>query len=129
MRLFAGLPFSPSSDFAASVLLYPHLYPVTCVALTGTILLASQPGALPHSLTGRPAGTRPVIVMVDGNRLRIVAAFRERDSVQCVRRVAFMLRERQLTSFVSADAGVLAAPCAPSSQAISASTPHESITA
>ena len=42
----------------ASVLLYPHLYPVTCVALTGRILLASQLGALPPLSTGQPAGTK-----------------------------------------------------------------------
>ena len=48
--------------------------------------------------------------MVDGNRLQIVAAFRERDAVQCVRRVASVLRERGLTNFVSADAGGIGGP-------------------
>ena len=46
----------------------------------------------------------------NGNRLQIVAAFRERDAVQCVRRVASILRERQLTNFVSADAGGIGGP-------------------
>ena len=48
--------------------------------------------------------------MVDGNRLQIVAAFRERDAVQCVRRVASTLREHGLTNFVSADAGGIGGP-------------------
>ena len=45
-----------------------------------------------------------VIAAANGNRIQIVAGFRERDAVQCVRRVASILRERGLTSFVSADA-------------------------
>jgi hypothetical protein len=51
-----------------------------------------------------------VIATANGNRLQIVAAFRERDAVQCVRRVAFILRERGLTTFVSADAGDIGGP-------------------
>ena len=51
-----------------------------------------------------------MIASANGNRLQIVAAFRERDAVQCVRRVASMLRERGLTNFVSADAGGIGGP-------------------
>ena len=61
-------------------------------------------------IDGSTARDETVIVMVDGNRLRIVAAFGERDSVQCVCGVASILRERGLTKFVSADAGASAAP-------------------
>jgi len=35
-------------------------------------------------------GDETVIATANGNRLQIVAAFRERDAVQCVRRVAFI---------------------------------------
>jgi hypothetical protein len=45
-----------------------------------------------------------------GNRIQIVAAFRERAAVQCVRRVASTLRELQLTNSVSVDAGVFGGP-------------------
>ena len=51
-----------------------------------------------------------MIATANGNRLQIVAVFRERDAVQCVRRVASMLRERGLTNFVSADAGGIGGP-------------------
>ena len=51
-----------------------------------------------------------MIATASGDRLQIAAAFRERDAVQCVRRVASTLRERQLTSFVSADAGGIGGP-------------------
>jgi hypothetical protein len=55
-------------------------------------------------------GDETVIAAANGNRLQIVAAFRERDAVQCVRRVASTLRERQLTNFVSADAEGIGGP-------------------
>jgi hypothetical protein len=55
-------------------------------------------------------GDETVIATANGNRIQIVAAFRERDAVQCVRRVAFILRERGLTNFVSADAGGMGGP-------------------
>jgi hypothetical protein len=45
-------------------------------------------------------GDETVIATSSGNRLQIVAAFRERDAVQCVRRVASTLRGLQLTNFV-----------------------------
>jgi phage terminase large subunit len=51
-----------------------------------------------------------VIATASGNRLQIVAAFRERDAVQSVRRVASILRERGLTNLVSADAGGIGGP-------------------
>jgi hypothetical protein len=55
-------------------------------------------------------GDETVIATANGNRIQIVAAFRERDAVQCVRRVASILRERGLTNFVSADAGGIGGP-------------------
>jgi hypothetical protein len=55
-------------------------------------------------------GDETVIATANGNRLQIVAAFRERDAVQCVRRVASILRERGLTNFVSGDAGGIGGP-------------------
>jgi phage terminase large subunit len=72
----------------------------------------------PAFLEGRSAtfidwstgGDETVISTANGNRLQIVAAFRERDAVQCVRRVASTLRERGLTNFVSADAGGIGGP-------------------
>jgi hypothetical protein len=67
-------------------------------------------GRLSTFIDWSTGGDETVIAAANGNRLRIVAAFRERDAVQCVRRVAFMLRERQLTSFVSADAGGIGGP-------------------
>jgi hypothetical protein len=67
-------------------------------------------GRLSTFIDWSTGGDETVIATANGNRLQIVAAFRERDAVQCVRRVAFMLRERQLTSFVSADAGGIGGP-------------------
>jgi hypothetical protein len=55
-------------------------------------------------------GDETVIATANGNRVQIVAAFRERDAVQCVRRVASILKERQLTNSVSADAGGIGGP-------------------
>jgi hypothetical protein len=55
-------------------------------------------------------GDETVIATANGNRLQIVAAFRERDAVQCVRKVASILRERGLANFVSADAGGIGGP-------------------
>jgi hypothetical protein len=43
-------------------------------------------------------GDERVIATADGNRLRIVAAFRERDAVQVVRRVAHLLQTHSLLS-------------------------------
>jgi hypothetical protein len=55
-------------------------------------------------------GDETVIATANGNRLQIVAAFRERDAVQCVRKVASIVRERGLANFVSADAGGIGGP-------------------
>src|SRR6516164_6854345 len=55
-------------------------------------------------------GDETVIATANGNRIQIVAAFRERDAVQCVRRVASILREHGLINFVSADAGGIGGP-------------------
>ena len=45
-------------------------------------------------------GDETVIASTEGNRLRIVAAFRERDPVQGVRRVAAILRKHSLLTSV-----------------------------
>jgi hypothetical protein len=58
-------------------------------------------------------GDETTIASLDGNELRLVAAFRERDAVQCVRRVARVLREHSLAGngvLVCADAGGIGAP-------------------
>jgi hypothetical protein len=72
----------------------------------------------PAFSAGRPStfidwstgGDETVIATANGNRLQIVAGFRERDAVQCVRRAASTLRECGLTNFVSADAGGIGGP-------------------
>ena len=58
-------------------------------------------------------GDETTIASLDGNRLAIVAAFRERDAVQCVRRVAKLSREHSLAGggvLLCADAGGIGAP-------------------
>jgi hypothetical protein len=56
-------------------------------------------------------GDETVIAATIGNQVRIVAAFRERDAVQCVRRVAHLLRDQQLSGVpLSADAGGIGGP-------------------
>ena len=56
-------------------------------------------------------GDETVIAAAEGNRLRIVAAFRERDAVQVVRRVAHLLQIHSLlSSRVAADAGGIGGP-------------------
>jgi phage terminase large subunit len=56
-------------------------------------------------------GDETVIASAQGNRIRIVAAFRERDAVQCVRRVARILRDQShLGTALSADAGGIGGP-------------------
>jgi hypothetical protein len=56
-------------------------------------------------------GDETVIATAEGNRLRIVAAFRERDAVQVVRRVAHLLQTHSLlSSSVAADAGGIGGP-------------------
>jgi len=67
-------------------------------------------GRLSTFIDWSTGGDETVIATASGNRLEIVAAFRERDAVQCVRRVASTLRERGLTNFVSADAGGIGGP-------------------
>jgi hypothetical protein len=52
-----------------------------------------------------------VIAAAEGNRIRIVAAFRERDAAQVVRRVAHLLQTHSLlSSRVAADAGGIGGP-------------------
>jgi hypothetical protein len=56
-------------------------------------------------------GDETVIATAEANRLRIVAAFRERDAVQVVRRVARLLQTHSLlSSRVAADAAGIAGP-------------------
>jgi hypothetical protein len=55
-------------------------------------------------------GDETVIASAAGNRVQIVAAFRERDPVQGVRRVAAILRKHSLLASVSADAGGIGGP-------------------
>jgi hypothetical protein len=58
-------------------------------------------------------GDETVLASLDGNHLQIVAAFRERDSVQVVRRVARLLQDHSLAGggvLLQADAGGIGAP-------------------
>jgi hypothetical protein len=58
-------------------------------------------------------GDETTIASLDGNELRLVAAFRERDAVQVVRRVAKLLRDNSLAGngvLVCADAGGIGSP-------------------
>jgi hypothetical protein len=56
-------------------------------------------------------GDETVIAALEGNRLRIVVAFRERDACQCVLRVAATLRDSGLIGTpLSADAGGIGGP-------------------
>jgi len=56
-------------------------------------------------------GDETVIATAEGNRLRIAAAFRERDAVQVVRRVAHLLQTNSLlSSRIAADAGGIGGP-------------------
>ena len=67
-------------------------------------------GRLSTFIDWSTGGDETVIATANGNRLQIVAVFRERDAVQCVRKVASTLREHGLTNFVSADAGGIGGP-------------------
>jgi hypothetical protein len=56
-------------------------------------------------------GNETVIAALDGNRLQIIAAFHEHDAVQCVRKVAQILKDRHLVGcLLFADAGGIGAP-------------------
>jgi hypothetical protein len=58
-------------------------------------------------------GDETTIASLEGNKLALVAAFRERDAVQVVRRVAKLLREHSLAGggvLLQADAGGIGAP-------------------
>jgi hypothetical protein len=58
-------------------------------------------------------GDETVIASLDGNHLQIVAAFRERDAVQCVRKAARILKDHSLAGvgvLLCADAGGIGAP-------------------
>ena len=83
------------------------------------VFSAGRPSTFIDWSTG---GDETVIATANGNRIQIVAAFRERDAVQCVRRAASTLRERGLPTLSRRTRVVSAAPCALSSQMISAST-------
>src|SRR6516164_7470099 len=71
---------------------------------------ASAAGRSSTFIDWSTGGDETVSATAKGNRIQIVAAFRERDALQCVRRVASTLRERQLTNYVSADAGGIGGP-------------------
>jgi phage terminase large subunit len=69
-------------------------------------------GPLAAFIDWSSGGDETVIASAQGNRLQIVAAFRERDSVQVVRKVAAILRQHSLSGgcFLGADAGGIGAP-------------------
>ncbi len=72
---------------------------------------AWQAGRLSAFIDWSTGGDKTVIAKADGNRLSIVASFRERDATQCVRRVARALKDHGLAgSLLSADAGGIGGP-------------------
>lgn len=55
-------------------------------------------------------GDETVIARRKGNKIEIIAAFRERDPVQVVRRVAAVLNNNRITQNIAADAGGIGGP-------------------
>jgi hypothetical protein len=69
-----------------------------------------KPGGRTAFIDWSLGGDATVIAVASGNKLEIVASFRESDAVQVVRRVAFELRKLGLTQGVRGDGGGIGGP-------------------
>jgi hypothetical protein len=69
-----------------------------------------KPGSISAFIDWSTGGDETVIGVASGNKLKIVASFRESDAVQVVRRVAFELRKLGLTQGVRGDGGGIGGP-------------------